>query len=51
MCPWMHWDGNVFTYHWVTENAPPGTVSKATFDGDKLMLEYYDESGKGTFTK
>ena len=33
----------------VTENAPPGTVSKATFDGDKLTLEYYDEDGMGTF--
>ncbi|PRC59949.1 serine hydrolase, partial [Mycobacterium sp. ITM-2017-0098] len=24
------WDGNVFTFSFVTENAPPGTVSKAT---------------------
>ena len=34
---------NEFTFTFVTENAPPGTISKATFDGDKLMLEYYDE--------
>ncbi|WP_006241445.1 serine hydrolase [Mycolicibacterium tusciae] len=49
--PLDHWDGNVFTFEFVTENAPPGTISKATFDGNKLVLEYYDESGKGTFTK
>ena len=49
--PLNHWDGNVFTFTFVTENAPPGTISKATFDGNKLVLEYYDEFGKGTFTK
>ena len=49
--PLTHWDGNVFTYSWVAENSPPGTVSKATFDGNKLTLEYYDEMGKGTFTR
>ena len=49
--PLTHWDGNVFTYQWVIENSPPGTISKATFDGDKLTLEYYDEMGKGTFTR
>jgi CubicO group peptidase (beta-lactamase class C family) len=49
--PLEHWDGNVFSYAWVSENSPPGTVSKATFDGNKLTLEYYDELGKGTFTK
>ena len=46
-----HWDGNVFTFAFVTENAPPGTVSTATFDGDKLTLEYYDEDKMGTFTR
>jgi CubicO group peptidase (beta-lactamase class C family) len=49
--PLDHWDGNVFTYSWVAENSPPGTISKATFDGNKLTLEYYDTSKKGTFTK
>ncbi|MGB5113086.1 MAG: hypothetical protein WBO08_16305 [Mycobacterium sp.] len=38
-----HWDGNVFTFTLVTENAPPGTISKAGFDGAKLTLEYYDD--------
>ena len=49
--PLTHWDGNVFTYEWVSENSPPGTISKATFDGNKLTLEYYDDIGKGTFTR
>lgn len=43
-----HRDGNVFTFAPVTENAPPGTISAATFDGAKLTLEYYDD---GVFTK
>ena len=49
--PLDHWDGNVFTYSWVSENSPPGTISKATFDGNKLTLEYYDTVKNGTFTK
>ena len=49
--PLMNWDGNVFTYEWVSENSPPGSVGKATFDGNKLTLEYYDDIGKGTFTR
>ncbi|WBP95141.1 serine hydrolase [Mycolicibacterium neoaurum] len=39
-----HWDGDVFTFSFVTENAPPGTISAATFDGAKLTLEYYDDA-------
>ena len=49
--PLAHWGGNTFTFEFVTENAPPGTVSTATFDGDRLTLEFYDEFGKGTFVK
>lgn len=49
--PLKHWDGDVFTFSFVNENAPPGTISKATFDGDWLELEYYDRDGKGTFTR
>ncbi|MEZ0342089.1 serine hydrolase [Mycobacterium sp. pV006] len=49
--PLKHWDGDVFTFSFVTENAPPGTVSKATFDGDWLTLEYFDRDGRGTFTR
>ncbi len=49
--PLEHWDGSVFTYSWVSENSPPGTVSKVTFDGNRLILEYYDAFKKGTFSK
>jgi hypothetical protein len=33
------------------ENAPPGTISKATFAGNTLNLEYYDSDKLGTFTR
>jgi CubicO group peptidase (beta-lactamase class C family) len=46
-----HWDGDVFTFGMITENAPPGTISKATFAGNKLTLEYYDQHGTGTFVR
>lgn len=52
--PLKHWDGNTFTFSFVTENAPPGTVSEAVFDsadGNSLTLEYYDAFKKGTFVK
>ena len=49
--PLKHWDGNVFTFSFVTENSPPGSISKATFDGDKLTLEYYDDGQTGIFTR
>jgi len=49
--PLINWDGDVFTYEWVSENSPPGSVGKATFDGGKLTLEYYDDMGKGTFAR
>jgi CubicO group peptidase (beta-lactamase class C family) len=49
--PLINWDGDTFTYEWVSENSPPGSVGKATFDGGKLTLEYYDDMGKGTFTR
>jgi CubicO group peptidase (beta-lactamase class C family) len=49
--PLKHWDGDVFSVSFVTENSPPGSISKATFDGNVLNLEYYDEDGTGTFTR
>ncbi|KUI23998.1 serine hydrolase [Mycobacterium sp. IS-1742] len=49
--PLKHWDGNVFTFSFVTENSPPGSVSKATFDGNRLTLEYFDQEGNGVFTR
>ena len=41
----------MFTFSFVNENAPPGTISKATFDGDKLTLEYYDDEQDGVFSR
>lgn len=51
--PWklQHWDGNTFTLSFVSENSPPGSISTATFDGDRLTLEYYDDFKMGTFTR
>jgi CubicO group peptidase (beta-lactamase class C family) len=46
-----HWDGDVFTFSLINENAPPGTISKATFAGNKLTLEYYDQHNTGTFLR
>jgi hypothetical protein len=33
------------------ENAPPGTISKATFSEGRVVLEYYDGEGLGTFLR
>ncbi|OCB57883.1 serine hydrolase [Mycobacterium malmoense] len=49
-----HWDGDTFTFGLTDENAPPGTISKATFSGSPvrtLTLEYYDSDKLGTFTR
>lgn len=46
-----HFDGDVFTFRPASENAPPGSVSAATFTGDALRLEYFDADGMGTFTR
>lgn len=49
-----HWDGDTFTFPLTNENAPPGTVSMATFSGfpgTTLNLEYYDSDKLGTFTR
>jgi CubicO group peptidase (beta-lactamase class C family) len=46
-----HWDGDTFTFSITDENAPPGTISKATFAGATLNLEYYDSDKLGTFTR
>lgn len=44
-----HWDGDIFTFGLSNENALPGTISKATFTGGELNLEYYDSDKLGTF--
>jgi CubicO group peptidase (beta-lactamase class C family) len=52
--PLTHWDGDTFSFALTNENAPPGTISKATF-GEfpraTLNLEYYDTDKLGTFTR
>ncbi|CAN3130713.1 serine hydrolase [Mycobacterium sp. smrl_JER01] len=45
------WDGDTFTFPVSSENAPPGTVSAATFEGGRLTLEYFDDEGKGVFIR
>ncbi|WP_344991747.1 serine hydrolase [Tsukamurella soli] len=49
--PLRHWDGDTFVFTPPGENAEAGTISKATFDGDRLVLEYYDGDHLGTFTR
>ena len=49
--PLTHWDGEVFTFSPLSENAPPGSVSKATFAGDRLTLEYFDQDKMGSFSR
>ncbi|KZL29927.1 MULTISPECIES: serine hydrolase [Rhodococcus] len=49
--PLTHWDGNTFTFPLSGENAPAGTVSMATFDGNSLTLEYFDHDHLGTFIR
>lgn len=49
--PLKHWNGNTFVFTPPGENANPGTVSQATFDGGKLTLEYYDTEQLGVFTR
>jgi hypothetical protein len=46
-----HWDGDTFTFGVTDENAPPGTISKATFAGPTVNLEYYDSDKLGAFTR
>lgn len=49
--PLKHWDGNVYTFEFISENSPPGSISKATFDGNRLTLEYFDDEHNGVFTR
>ncbi len=42
---------DTFTFPVTDENAPPGTISKATYAGNTLNLEYFDSDKLGTFTR
>ena len=44
-------DGDVFTFEPFSENAPLGSVSQATFDGEHLVIELLNEHELGTFTR
>lgn len=46
-----HWDGDVFTFTMSSENAAPGTISKASFAADRVTLEYFNADGLGTFVR
>lgn len=46
-----HWDGDEFTFSFVSENSPPGSISAAKFNGNTVTLEYYDHDKMGTFTR
>ena len=45
--PLINWDGDVFTYEWVSENSPPGSVGKATFDGRQADVGVLRRYGQG----
>ena len=49
--PLEHWSGDEFVFRPYSENANPGSISKATFTGDTLVLEYFDQHDLGTFTR
>ncbi|WP_043646069.1 serine hydrolase [Nocardia thailandica] len=49
--PLRHWDGDTFVFDLQSENAPPGTISRADFAGNTVRLEYFDQNGLGTFTR
>ncbi|PQM49973.1 serine hydrolase [Mycolicibacter virginiensis] len=46
-----HYDGDTFTFTLQGENAPDGTISKATFTKDAVELEYFDHDKLGRFTR
>jgi CubicO group peptidase (beta-lactamase class C family) len=49
--PLAHWDGDVFTFGLLDENAPSGTISKVTFAGERVTIEYYDKERLGTWVR
>ncbi|MFC6011712.1 serine hydrolase [Nocardia lasii] len=49
--PLRHWDGDTFAFEPSGENAPPGSVSSVRFADGAVTIDYFDESGLGTFTR
>jgi len=51
-----HWDGDIFTFIPFNDATGPGSLSKAEFSGDTLVLEHYNNpksnlQGLGVFTR
>lgn len=49
--PLTHWGGEIFTFRPRGENSLPGTISMARFLPGKVVLEYFDNEGLGTFIR
>ena len=49
--PLRHWDGDVFVFTPLGENAPYGSISKLTFSDDDLDIEYLETEYSGKFDK
>lgn len=49
--PLTHWDGATFTMSFVSENFPPRGVSKVSFRGDGMTVEFLDSDKMGTFVR
>ena len=49
--PLTHWTRDTFVFEPFSENATYGSVSRATFTGDTLVLEYFNQHGLGTFRR
>jgi CubicO group peptidase (beta-lactamase class C family) len=53
----FHWNGDVFTFEPSGENANAGSISKVTFTmkaagrADKADVEFFDDTGWGTFAR
>jgi hypothetical protein len=46
-----HWNGDVFTFNLFDDDKKSWIVSKASFSNSKVILEYYDDNGFGTFMR
>ncbi|MFC3965415.1 serine hydrolase [Nocardia jiangsuensis] len=49
--PMRHWDGDKFVFSPQGEGANPGSVSVARFEGNRLILSYYEQEGLGMFVR
>ena len=47
----QHWDGETFATSFVSENFPPRGISKVSFAGTAMTVEFLDEEKMGTFLR